>query len=85
MAHGWLPKSERQAQNEKHVDSPGKVRVETMQCPAVLRNRPQQRYLPVRADIEYDVKKPTAQRDDVAGAPRGKPEWEKRKDERYQG
>ncbi len=80
MAHGWLPESERQAQNEKHVDRPGKVRVEKMECPAILRSRPKQRYLPVRADIKYDVKQPTAEREGVAGAPTGKLEREQRKD-----
>ncbi len=83
MAHGGLPERDRQAQDEKHVDRPGKVGLEKVERPAILRNRPEQRYLPVRADVEYDMKPPTAQCQGVAGAPRGKPKREQRKNERH--
>ena len=82
VGHGGLPQSQRKADNEKHVDGPGKVPFEEVEGPPILREGPQHRYLPIRADIENDVKQPAGNGKGVAAAPGGKLEREERKRQR---
>ena len=84
VAHGWLPEGRRQADNEKHVDGPGEVSIEKVKSPSILREGPQHRYLPVRADIEDDVEKPSRQGEKVAVTPGGKSQGDERKGQRDQ-